>query len=187
MLNHRILWAATVALFAAAMPVLAKEKTEDALIQDLASRDAGKVTETLLILEKKFPTGTKALPTIKKLLTDSRVSVRRKAARVLGSLHTEVDQDNIKAICELLKSADAGEVTDGLKSLRGLKAPSAVPQVTPLLVHSNTHLVRDACRTLAAIGNKELIPTIEPLLSHKEPAVQSDAQNAISVLRGKPL
>src|SRR6266496_3291585 len=57
-----------LALFAAASPVLAKDKTEDELIADLAASGEGKVTEALLKLEKQYPTSTKALPTMKKLL-----------------------------------------------------------------------------------------------------------------------
>ena len=177
-------WVASLALLAMAPPAKAAG-AEDELIQKLASPMAQTVTEALQQLEKKYPTSTKALPTIKNLLIDSRASVRRKAARVLGSLHAEVDHDNIKAICKLLQASDVAEITDGLKALRGLKAADAVPEITPFLKHSNTHLVRDACRTLAVLGNKDLIPSIEPLLNHKEPAVQKDAQDAIAVLRAK--
>jgi HEAT repeat protein len=73
-----------------------------------------------------------------------------------------------------------------LKALRGLDAPSAVPEITPLLNHPNSHIVRDACRTLAVIGDKSLIPQIEPLLKNPEPAVQKDAQDAIVALKAKP-
>jgi HEAT repeat protein len=160
-------------------------KTEAELIQALESKDSGTVVSALGKLEDLVPTSTKAFPKMKELLTDPRVRVRRKAARVLGVLHAEVDENNLKAICALLKSSDAGEVTDGLKSLRGLKAPQAVPEITPFLKHANPHLIRDACRTLAVLGGKELIPSLEPLLKHKDPEVQKDAQAAIVALRSK--
>jgi HEAT repeat protein len=171
----------------AACPSLlaAATKSEDQLIQDLGSPDSGKVTDALQQLEKQYPTGMKALPTIKKLLTDSRVKVRRKAARVLGAVHAEVDQDDVKNICALLKSSDPEEVTDVLKGLRGLKAPTAVPEILPLLKDPNQHLVRDACRTLAVLGNKDTISAVEPLLESPDPAVKKDAQNAIFQLRQK--
>ena len=160
-------------------------KTEVQLIQALGSKDSATVVFALGKLEDGFPSSTNAFPKMKELLTDPREKVRRKAARVLGVLHAEVDENNIKAIAALLKSSDNGEVTDGLKALRGLKAPQAVPEITPLLKHSNEHLIRDACRTLAVLGNKDLIPSIEPLLKHKDPEVKKDAHNAITALRSK--
>jgi len=160
--------------------------TEAALIADLASPKEGTVTSALQGLEKNYPTSTTAFPTIKKLLADPRNKVARKAARVLGSLHAPVDATDIKNIDALLKSTDVDTITDGLKALRGLDAPSAVPDIVPLLNHSNSHIIRDACRTLAVIGNKDLIPKIEPLLKNPEPAVQKDAQDAIVALKAKP-
>lgn len=173
-------------LFLAASPLLlAAPKTEAELIAELASPKESKVTDALLKLEKQFPASTNAFATIKPLLKDPRPKVRRKAARVLGALHAELDEAHIKDICALLKSTDVDEITDGLKALRGLKAPSAVAEVKPFLKHANTHLIRDACRTLAVLGNKDLIPDIQPLLSHAQPAVQKDALDAINTLRSK--
>src|SRR6266496_6560349 len=151
--KRSFVWALALALLALAGPVLAAEKTEDQLIADLASPSEGKVTDALLKLEKQYPTSTKAFPTMKKLLKDPREKVRRKAARVLGVLHAEVDQENIKDICALLKAADPQEVMDGLKSLRGLKAEAVIPDILPFLKHSNSYVIRDACRTLAVLGN----------------------------------
>ncbi len=185
MLKLGLVGASLLALFATASPLLAAPRSEDLLIADLASPNPAKVTGALLQLEKQYPTSTKAFPTIKKLLTDNREKVRRKAARVLGALHADVDPTDIKAIIALLKGTSAEEITDGLKALRGLNAPEAVPEITPFLKHPNTHLIRDACRTLAVLGNKDLIPSIEPLLQHREPAVQKDALDAITALRSK--
>jgi HEAT repeat protein len=111
--------------------------------------------------------------------------VRRKAARVLGILHADVDQTDLKNICALLEASDPAEVMDGLKALRGLKASETVPQILPLLKHSNTGVLRDACRTLAVLGNKDVIPSIEPLLKHSHAAVKKDAQDAIFLLQSK--
>src|SRR5689334_23573350 len=129
-------------------PLLAaKAKTEDDLIAQLSDANETKVVEALAALEKEFPTSTKAFPTMKKLLTDPREKVRRKAGRVLGVLHAEVDEQNIKDICAMLKAADPQEVMDALKSLRGLKAGQTVPQILPLLQNPNPGVIRDACRT----------------------------------------
>lgn len=178
--------ALALALFAATLPALAAEKTEDEFIAQLASPKAEKVADAMLKLEKQYPTSTKAFPTMKKLLKDPRPKVRRKAARVLGILHAEVDQENIRDICALLKASDPQEVMDGLKSLRGLKAAEVVPEILPYLNHSNPGVIRDACRTLAVLGNKDLIPSIEPLLNHSRADVKKDAQDAIFQLRAKP-
>ena len=191
--------AATILLaFALATPLLAATKTEDQLIAELGASDPDKVTSALQELEEKYPTSTKALATIKKLLTDQRMRVKRKAARVIGAVHAEVNEDDIRAICALLKPPRMEErpdsvlkgppveaMLDGLKALRGLKAPSAIPEVTPLLRYSNNHVVRDACRTLAVIGNKDVIPAIEPLLEDSNREVRKDAKEAIAALRSK--
>jgi HEAT repeat protein len=165
---------------------LAAPPTEASLIANLASPKEGIVIDALSGLEKNYPTSTNAFPAMKKLLPDPRIKVARKSARVLGVLHAPVDETDITNICALLKSTDLDTITDGLKALRGLDAPSAVPEITPLLNHPNSHIVRDACRTLAVIGDKSLIPQIEPLLKNPEPAVQKDAQDAIVALKAKP-
>lgn len=166
--------------------LLAGPVTEEKLIADLASPKDDVVTDALQKLEKEFPTSTTAFPTMKKLLTDPRVKVHRKAARVLGVLHAPVDQTDIKNICALLKAADVDEVTDGLKALRGLKAAAAVPEILPVLKSPTPNLVRDACRTLAVLADKSVIPSIEPLLKDPNAKVQKDAQDAIFLLKAKP-
>jgi HEAT repeat protein len=172
---------------AVAAPLVANgaQKTEDQYIEQLADPKAGKVVDALVGLEKNYPTSTKAIPDMKKLLTDPRPDVRRKAARVLGILHADVSKADINHICALLKSSDDDEVVDGLKALRGLKAASAVPEILPLLKHTDEHVVRDSCRTLAVIGDKDVISSIEPLLNNKNSAIQKDAQDAIFALRAK--
>lgn len=163
----------------------AKGKTEDQLIADLDSPKASVVTGALQKLEKEYPTSTKAFPKMKTLLTDSRPDVRRKAARVLGILHAEVDAADLKAICALLKGSTPAEIIDGLKALRGLKAASVIPEILPSLQSPTVNVIRDACRTLAVLGNKDLIPKIEPLLNHPHAAVKKDAQDAIFALKSK--
>jgi HEAT repeat protein len=176
----------TIALLAVlALTFPAQAKTEEQLIADLSSPKEDVVVETLLALEKQYPTSTKAFPTIKKLLTDSRQKVRRKAARVLGVLHAEVDEQNLNDICAMLKASDAREQMDALISLRGLKAQSKIPEIVPLLNSPTPNVIRDACRTLAVLGNKDLIPSIEPLLKHADKKVQTDAQDAIYKLKAK--
>jgi HEAT repeat protein len=162
-----------------------KVMTEDDLIAELAGPDEDKVANAMLQLEKQFPTSTKAFPTMKKLLTDPREKVRRKAGRVLGVLHAEVNETDLKNITAMFKAANPQEVMDALKSLRGLKAESTVPEILPLLQNSNIAIVRDACRTLSTLGNKSHVAAIEPLLKHPDPKVQKDAQDAIFALNSK--
>jgi HEAT repeat protein len=174
-------------LYVATYPVqeLHGAKTQDELIQLLSSPDAKTVASALLDLERDYPLSTKAFPRMKELLRDGRPRVRRKAARVLGVLHAPVDEENIRDICALLKAADEGEIVDGLKALRGLKAQSAIPEILPLLSHRDEHVVRDSCRTLAVLGDQDLIRSIEPLLESKNNSIRKDAQDAISTLREK--
>jgi HEAT repeat protein len=172
--------------FATSPALAAKLKTEDELITDLGSSQEKIVFAALQQLEKQYPTSTKAFPEMKKLLTDPRVKIRCKSARVLGALHAEVDATDLKNICAMFKASDRDEVTEALKALRGLKAESTVPEILPLLQNSNAFIVRDACRTLAVIGNKSNIPALEPLLSNPDSKIQKDAQDAIFALKAKP-
>jgi HEAT repeat protein len=167
------------------MSVQAGPVSETELITELSSPQVSTVTSALLKLEKQYPTSTNALPAARKLLTDTRPMVQRKAARYLGAVHAKVDETDLKIICALLTSADPKTVMDGLKALRGFEAPQTVPQILPCLKNSDPFVMRDACRTLAVLGNKDVIPAIEPLLTHPNKAVQKDAQDAIFTLRNK--
>jgi len=174
-----------LALLGLAAPLSAAEKTEDQLIKELDSPNADIVASAMLKIEKQFPTSTKSFPRIKELLKDPRPKVHRKAARVLGALHAEVSNDDLKAITAMFKASDPQEVMDALKALRGLKAESTVPEILPLLKNSNSNVIRDACRALGTLGNKSVIPELEPLLAHKDPAVKKDAQDAIHQLNSR--
>jgi hypothetical protein len=165
--------------------LFAGQKTEDQLIAELDGPDGHKIASAMLAIEKQYPTTTKALPKIKSLLKDNRPEVRRKAARVLGSLHAEVSSEDLKNIVALLKSNNVDEVIDGLKALRGLKAQETVSEIKTCLTHAHPNVVRDACRTLAVLGTKGDIPAMEPLLTNKNAAVQKDAQDAIFALKNK--
>ncbi len=162
-----------------------KGMTEDELIAELAGPNDEKVADAMLQLERQFPTSTKAIPTMKKLLTDPRAKVRRKAARVLGVLHAEVNATDIKAVVALLKATEPHEVMDGLIALRGLKATEALPEIVPLLHHTHLLVIGDACRTVGVLGTKDNIKDLEPLLQHADKKVQKEAQDAIYVLKAK--
>lgn len=174
-----------IVLSTASTTLQAAAPTEAQLIAELDSPKANKVTSALLKLEKEYPTSTNALPKMVQLLSDSRPEVRRKAGRVLGVLHADLNPEALNKIAAMLKSPDNNEVIDALKSLRGLKAAQTVPEIVPLLNHPFPNVVRDACRTLAVLGNKDTVPAIEPLLTHPNNAVKKDAQDAIFTLKGK--
>ncbi len=162
-----------------------KELTEDELITELAGPNEDKVANAMLQLEKRFPTSTKGFPAMKNLLTDSREKVRRKAARVLGILHADVNETDLKNITAMFKATNPQETMDALKSLRGLKAKDTVPEILPLLEKPNLGIVRDAIRTLAVLGDTSTVAAIEPLLKHADKKVQKDAQDAIFALKAK--
>jgi HEAT repeat protein len=176
---------AVVFIFALALPLLAKPQTEEQLIADLDSPTAKVVHAALQNLEKQYPTSAPALAKIKTLLTDARPEVREKAARVLGAIHAEVSDTDLKNIAALLDATDKTEIMEGLKALRGLKAQSTIPKIVPLLQHADNNVKRDACRTLAVIADKSAIPSIEPLLKDADAKVQKDASDAISALQAK--
>jgi len=165
-----------------------KAETEDDLIAKFSSPDEGKVLSAMTHYKKLYRDSTKAFPVLKSLLTDSRQKVRERAAGMLGAMHADVNEQDVKAICALLKEPNVGANQEGLKSLRGLQGPAvagAVPDILPCLKNSNSYVVRDACRTLAVLGNKDVIPLIEPLLNSPESKVKKDAQDAITALRSK--
>ena len=186
--------------FALALPAPAQTKgdkpaakaagDEAAFIEKLApSNSESNIVNAIGKLEqlyKKDVSKTNGIPALKKLVPDSREAVRRKAARVLGIFHAPMDDADIRQVCQLLKAGDWREIVDGLKTLRGLNAPQAVPDILPLLKHPQANVVRDACRTLAVLGSKDVIASIEPLKTDKNPAIQKDANDAIALLRAKP-
>lgn len=174
-----------LALAACALPASAAEKSEAAAIAALSDKNGDKVAAAMQEIEKKFPTSAEGIAKIKSMLGDERVKVRRKAARVIGTLHSDVTEAELKSIAALLKGSTPEEVIDGLKSLRGLKSQPVIPEIKALLSHSTPNVVRDACRTLSEIGGKDLIPAIEPLLNHANAAVKKDAQDAIFKLKNK--
>lgn len=178
-------FALLLAFLAFALPSPAADKAEAAAIAALSGKNEGKVVAAMQEIEKKFPNSAEGIAQIKSMLGDPRVKVRRKAARVIGTLHAEVTEAELKSIAELLKGSTPEEIIDGLKSLRGLKSQPVIPQILPLLNHATPNVVRDACRTLAEIGTKAQIPSLEPLLNHANAAVKKDAQDAIFKLKNK--
>ena len=167
------------------LPALAKDETQDQYIADLGSPQEKVVIAALQGIEKNFPASVAAQAKIKPLLADSRIAVKRKAARVLGVVGADVSDADLKNIVTLLDSSDKPTIIDGLKSLRGLKAAGTVPKIVPLLKNPDANVKRDACRTLAVLADKSVIPSIEPLLQDKDKGVVKDASDAIAVLKAK--
>jgi HEAT repeat protein len=176
--------ALTFALVGAAPSSYAgKEKTEDELIQDLSHAKDSVVRSAMQQLEKRFPNSPKALPLLKAALADPRPPVRRKAARVLGVWHVQLEADELKHIYAMLRVNERDETCDALKALGDMRAKVAVPEILPCLKSDNPFIVRDACRALALIGDKSVIPHIEPLLTSADPKIKKDAEDAIFKLK----
>ncbi len=178
----RLVWLLLIAL---ALPLAAAEQTEEQVVAQLGDKNGDKAAAAMQAIEKKFPTSVEGIKKIKSMLGDERVKVRRKAARVIGALHADVTEAELKAIAGLLKGQTPEEVIDGLKSLRGVKSKPVIPEITALLNHPTPNVLRDACRTLSEIAGRDVIPAIEPLLNHAHPAVKKDAQDAIFKLKNK--
>jgi HEAT repeat protein len=174
-----------VAFLLAAGPALGSAKSEDEWIAQLGSPDEGKVTSALQGLEKNYPESPKARAKIIEKLTDSREKVRRKAARVLGAIHAQVDRKTLDQMAALLDSKEKDAVVDGLKALRGVNAGPAVPKILPLLKSPDENIKRDACRTLAEVADASAIPKIQPLLDDPNPKVRLDAHEAVARLKEK--
>jgi HEAT repeat protein len=185
---RRVFLGISILVLLAAVPSI-KAETEAALIAKLSSPDENQVLSTMTRYKKLYRGSTNAFPVLKTLLNDPRLKVKERAAGLLGALHAEVSEEDVRAICALLKDPTVDANMEGLKALRGLQGPAlagAVPDIVPCLKNSNSYVVRDACRTLAVLGNKDLIPLIEPLVNSPEPRVQKDAQDAIAALRSRP-
>jgi HEAT repeat protein len=169
-----------------ALPLIAKPpETVDQLKADLDSPKEKVVYAAMQDIEKQFPTDDSAIAKLKTFLTDPRQMVRDKAARVLGALHYEVTDSELKSIAALLDSQSKNEIMEGLKALRGLKAQSVVPKIIPLLQNPDANIQRDACRTLAVIGDKSVVASIQPLLQSPDKGVVKDANDAIFTLNAK--
>jgi hypothetical protein len=158
---------------------------ESKVVAQLASPNQDTVRGALAKLEASYPDSTTWHPAARKLLADPREEVALKAARVLGMVHAEVTEEDLKNITALFKSARPNVTMGALKALRGLKAESAVPQILPLLRNDTPGVVRDALRTLAVLGSPSLLPQIEPLLDHPNSAVKKDALDCVTALKTK--
>lgn len=174
------------AIIVGSVPSLAGSRaSEESLITDLKSPKQSVVVDALSNLEGSYLTSTNAHAAMKELLRDPRLEVRRKAARVLGMMHAPVSETDVAAICEMLKSQDPWEIMEGLKALKGLNAPTAVPQIASLLTHPKEHVIREACRALATNGRAEEIPALEALANHADGGVRTDASKAIAAIRAR--
>jgi hypothetical protein len=191
----------------------APKKTEAELIQMLHSANYKDVIDALDRLPNWYPNSTNAIQVITEILKNKEVLpptilikktgsrggqsvevannvppdlLSRKAARALGNYHAKLDADDLNIIYGFLGARDPDVVMDGLKTLRGLPVPQAVPEILPLLKDENHNILRDSCRTLAVLGDTNAIPFIEPLLKDSRLDVRRDAQDAINKLRAKP-
>ena len=180
-----LLWLGLLSLLLSSWAPELRAKTEEELIAELASGDASVVRSALGKLEGSYAASAKAQAAVKRLVRDSRPDVRRKAARVLGAMHAPVESSTVQDLCALLDGPTPDEVSDGLKALRGLKAPEAVPRIVATLRHPDGNVVRHACRTLAVLGNAEVIPALSVLLHNAEPEVTDEAKAAIRKLQAK--
>ena len=171
--------------FITEFPLLAGTMAEQAILTDLDSPQYKVVLNALAHFEDDHRDSAPAMAKVKALLADLRPPVREKAARVLGAIHADVSEDDLKNITTMLSSPEKHEVIQALKALRGLKAGSTVPKIVPLLQNPGENIKRDSCRTLAVIGSKGNIKDIEPLLKDPDKAVVEDAQKAIAALNVK--
>lgn len=198
------------ALLAVAPASFAKQSEAD-LLAMLHSGDYFSMCTALETLPNAYPNSTNAVASIKGILRSNEVLVvtkkilgteernhafylremphvmtARAAVRSLGEYHATINDEELAIInTQLLHSRDEEAAMDGLKGLRGMKAPQAVPMILPLLEDHNAHVARDAIRTLAVLGDKSVIPYLTPLLHHPVHAdIGWDAAKAISKLSG---
>ena len=167
--------------------------------------------KALHILPRSFPASTNAIAVIKEILHNNEaiaaneenidnttkpptsrvrrvdsILIARAAARALGEYHATASDADVEIIFkQLISSHITDTAMDGLKALRGMKAPQAVPMLLPLLKDGNEHVLRDTIRTLAVLGDESTIPYIKPFLHNNRIRVVGDAQEAIEALKAK--
>lgn len=160
-------------------------KSENDLVAALASPNQDTARAAIAELEARYPQSPTWQPAVRKMLADPREEVALKAVRVLGIVHAEVTDEDLKNITALFRASRPNVAMGALKGLRGLKAQSIIPQILPLLQNHNAGIVRDALRTLAVLGDSSLVPQIEPLLNHPNSAVKKDAMECVTALKAK--
>jgi HEAT repeat protein len=180
-----LIGAAAAALVFATGCMTPSGQTESTVMAQLASPNPDTVREALATLAEKYPDSTTWHPAARKMLADPREEVALKAARVLGIVHAEVTEEDLKNITALFKSARPNVTMGALKGLRGLKAESTLPQIVPLLQNSNDGIVRDALRTIAVLGSPKQLPQVAPLLNHPSSSVRKDATDCVTALKVK--
>lgn len=184
--------------------------TESDYLEMLHSGDFQKMKEALHSLPLHYPNSANAIAAIKQMLHNSHevsvteicttpgkppvsyvrhippTMIARLTARALGNYHaTATDADLDVIFDQLIGSHVTDTAMDGLKALRGMDAPQAVPRLLPLLEDGNKHVVQDTLRTLAVLGDESLIPRIEPLIHSHIIYVAGDARDAIKKLKAK--
>lgn len=184
--------------------------TESDYLEMLHSGDFQKMKEALHSLPLRYPNSTNAIAAIKQMLHNSHevsvteicttpgkstvsyvrhippTMIARLTARALGNYHaTATDADLDVIFDQLIGSHVTDTAMDGLKALRGMNVPQAVPRLLPLLEDGNKHVVQDTLRTLAVLGDESLIPRIEPLIHSPIIYVAGDARDAINKLKMK--
>jgi len=82
--------------------------------QDAGSSNPSTIIEALDRLPVWYPASTNAVPIIKDLLRNHAVT--RRAALALADYHAELALEEIRQVLGLLRSPDANEAMDGLKS-----------------------------------------------------------------------
>lgn len=131
-------------VLALSLPAWAQKHPEDWLVAQLDSPDGSKVVDAMKELEKQYPESPRAIAKMTELLKDRRDEVKQKAARVLGALHVKLADNTIADVIALLSSPNRGVVINGLKAIRDLNAPAAVPAILPLLQGKDSNVKRDA-------------------------------------------
>ena len=182
--------------------------SESELLDLLHSGDFPKVLSAFDKLPKEYPNDIEAIAAIRGILHTnasmtfteqevgpqrtiyshpvSHIDVAREAARALGNYHIVATDEDISDIFnQLIKSHDLNATMDGLKALRDMTAPQAVPLLIPLLQDENDHVLRDTIRTLAVLGDDSTVKYIEPFTRHQRLDVIADAKAAIKELKKK--
>jgi hypothetical protein len=185
--------------------------SEESVLKMLYSGDFYNLQAACRTLPKNYPDSLNAIKDLRGILRSNEVMiftiteagpnhgaeikvpaahamVVREVARALGNYHiTPTDEDLSIIFNQLVESHDTDTAMDGLKALRGMNAPNAVPMLIPLLEDGNVHVLRDTIRTLGVLGDESTIKHLEPFMHYPRIDVVSDAEKAIKSLKAQSI
>jgi HEAT repeat protein len=121
-----------------------------------------------------------ARETIRNLVHDPNVEVRREAVDALGDLG---DRESAGLVAEMLNDPDPGVRREAIDSFADWGHGEATPLISRMLNDADENVRREALRALSALGAKQSGAEIARLLSDPSEQVRNDAADVLGQLK----